>query len=127
MLEIYKLIDAKLSTLSIPVYADLYPKAKTGSKVYPYIIFNFPNTFNLNYSDINQMQIDIWDNKTSVIEIETISKKVDDIFKHLLFNNTEIFVKTYRDKPYRLKLDEIDNGIQRRQLRYVVKAMSKVI
>lgn len=127
MLEIYKLISAQLKPLNIPTFADLYPKALANDKTYPYIVFNFPNTSSKNFTDINTMEIDVWDNKPSIIEIETISKNVDDIFKSLMFNSETIFVKTYRNTPYRLKLDEIDNGIQRRQLRYVVKAMSKII
>jgi len=125
MLDIYKLITTQLKVLNIPSYADLYPKALADSKVYPYIIYNFPNTITANFADLNLMEIDIWDNKTSMVEIETISTSIDDIFKSLLYNNTEIFVKTYRNVPYRLKLDEEDTGIQRRQLRYVVKAYYK--
>jgi hypothetical protein len=125
MLEIYKLILSQLNTLGIPCYADLYPKALANAKVYPYIVFNFPNTLGVNYADLNLLQIDIWDNKTSMVGIETISEGVDNIFKSLMFNNEKIFVKTYRDKPYRLKLDEEDNGIQRRQYRYIVKTYKK--
>ena len=125
MLPIYKLITTQLKVLNIPCYADLYPKALADSKVYPHIIYNFPNTFTANFADLNQMEIDIMDNKTSMVEIETISKSIDDIFKRLLVNNSEMFVKTYRNAPYRLKLDEEGTGIQRRQLRYVVKAYYK--
>lgn len=125
MLEIYKLISSQLSTLNIPVFADLYPLELADNKIFPYIIFNFPSTLNKNYSDLNLMEIDIWDNKTSIVEIETIAKQVDDIFKRLKVNDVNMFAQTFRNNPYRLKLDEEENGIQRRQMRYIVKAMYK--
>jgi len=121
MLEAYELVKTQLSTLNIPVFADLYPKELSDNKVYPYIIFNFPNTISANFADVNAMEIDIWDNKTSILEIETLAKQVDDIFKNLMITNESMFGNSFRNVPYRLKLDEEDNGIQRRQMRYILK------
>ena len=119
MLDIYALIYSQLSTLNIPTYPDTYPKALANSKVYPYIAFNFPTVFENNYADLNQMQIDVWSNTSNNVEIETITKNVDDLLKDYKQLTDNYYVKIYREKPYRLKLDEIE--VQRRQLRYIVK------
>jgi len=123
MLNIYKLITTQLKTINIPAYADLFPLNET--KIYPYIVYNFQNTNTVNFADLNLMEIDVWSKSTSMVEVETIAESIDEIFKSLLYNDVNIFVKTYRNKPYRLKLDEEENGIKRRQLRYVVKAYKK--
>ena len=125
MLEVYELVKTQLSTLGIDVHADLYPKALAKSKKYPYIVFNFPNTNNINFADVNLLEIDIWDNKTSIVEIETLAKQVDDIFKNLMITNESMFCNCFRNTPYRLKLDDEANGIQRRQMRYVCKCWIK--
>jgi len=125
MLEAYKLVKEQLSTLGIPTFAELYPLALADKKVYPYIVFNFPNTLSANFADVNLLEIDIWDNKTSIIEIETLAKQVDDIFKNLMVTNESMFCNCFRNTPYRLKLDDETNGIQRRQMRYFCKCWIK--
>jgi len=119
MLDVYALIYSQLSTLNIPTYPDTYPKALANSKVYPYIVFSFPTVFENNYADLNQMQIDVWSNTSNNVEVETITKSVDDLLKDYKQLTDNYYVKIYREKPYRLKLDEIE--VQRRQLRYIVK------
>ena len=119
MLDIYALIYSQLSTLNIPTYPDTYPKLLANSKVYPYIVFSFPTVFENNYADLNQMQIDVWSNTSNNVEIETITKNVDDLLKDYKQLTDNYYVKIYREKPYKIKLDEIE--VQRRQLRYIVK------
>jgi len=119
MLDIYTLIYYQLSTLNIPTYPDTYPKALANSKVYPYIVFSFPAVFENNYADLNQMQIDVWSNTNNNVEVETITKNADDLLKDYKQLTNDYFVRIYREKPYRLKLDEME--VQRRQLRYIVK------
>ena len=119
MLDIYALIYSKLSTLNIPTYPDTYPKLLANSKVYPYIVFSFPTIFENNYADLNQMQIDVWSNTSNNVEVETITKNVDDLLKNYKQLTNDYYVKVYREKPYKIKLDEIE--VQRRQLRYIVK------
>jgi len=125
MLEAYELIKTQLSTLGVSIFADLYPKALANNKVYPYIIFNFPNTLYANFCDVNLLEIDIWGNKTSIVEIETLAKQVDDIFRNLKVTNESMFCNCFRNTPYRLKLDDEANGIQRRQMRYFCKCWMK--
>jgi type I restriction-modification system DNA methylase subunit len=125
LLTLYEYINTKLTPLSIPFYADEYPKDLSENKVYPYVVFYFSNTSTENYADLNLLQIDIWNNKSTPQEIETIADSIDNIFKNLIEDNENMFIKIYRNKPYHLKLDELNNGIQRRQLRYLAKAYYK--
>jgi len=65
------------------------------------------------------MQIDVWSNASNNVEVETITKNVDDLLKDYKQLTDNYFVRIYREKPYKIKLDEIE--AQRRQLRYIVK------
>lgn len=126
MLSAYELIKTQLEGTGIAdVFADLYPLARVATKTYPYIVFNMPNTGYEDYCDINALEIDIFDNKLDLVEIENLADLVDSIFRKMAIQNSDMFANSFRDKPHRLKLDDDANGIQRRQMRYVFKCWYK--
>ncbi|MFL0251408.1 hypothetical protein ACJDT4_13375 [Clostridium neuense] len=91
----------------------------------------FPNvTQNNEYSDLNQLVIDVWNDKSGQVEeIETITDNL--ITAILQGKNTRIIktenmlVQIYKDNPFRLKLPDPDVNIQRRELRFLIKLYEK--
>ncbi|MCH3962690.1 MAG: hypothetical protein LKE46_00210 [Clostridium sp.] len=87
----------------------------------------FPNiTANNEYSDLNQLQIDIWSNKSGqVAEIEAITDNLVKALNKKIINTGDMLIQIFKDNPYRLKLPDSDINIQRRELRFLVKLYEK--
>lgn len=87
----------------------------------------FPNVMaNNEYSDLSQLQIDIWDNKSGQVEeIETITDNLVMAIlqgrntRNIITNN--MVIQIYKDNPFRLKLPDPDINIQRRELKFLAK------
>lgn len=124
MLELYELINSNIESIC-SCYADHYPEDL--EKAYPYAEISFPNISpNNTFSNLNLLQIDIWDDKsTDIREIEGIADEIDKRIKKLQINNDTMQVCIYRNNPYRLKLNDPEVHIQRRQLRYIVRVYYK--
>ncbi|MCD2345817.1 hypothetical protein [Clostridium guangxiense] len=85
---------------------------------------------NNEYSDLNQLVIDIWSNKSGQVEeIETITDNL--VIAILQGKNTRIIktenmlIQIYKDNPFRLKLPDSDINIQRRELKFLIKLYEK--
>lgn len=87
----------------------------------------FPNIKGNNeYSDLNQLVIDIWNNKSGqVAEIETITDNLVKALNKKIINTSDMLIQIFKDNPYRLKLPDSDINIQRRELRFLVKLYEK--
>ena len=91
----------------------------------------FPNiTQNNEYSDLNQLVIDVWNNKSGqVTEIETITDNLltailqGKNIRNIITNN--MVIQIFKDTPHRLKLPDSDINIQRRELRFLIKLYEK--
>lgn len=83
----------------------------------------FPNvTENNRYSDLNQLQIDIWNNKSGqVAEIESIADNLVKTLDKKIVKTNDMLIQIFKDKPFRLKLPDSDINIQRRELKFLVK------
>ncbi|WP_254904711.1 hypothetical protein [Clostridium tyrobutyricum] len=83
----------------------------------------FPNIApNNEYSDLNQLVIDIWNNKSGqVTEIETITDNLVKALNKKIINTGDMLIQIFKDIPFRLKLPDSDINIQRRELRFLVK------
>lgn len=81
---------------------------------------------NNEYSDLNQLQIDIWNNKSGqVTEIETITDNLVKALDKKIIKTEDMLIQIYKDTPHRLKLPDSDINIQRRELRFLVKLYEK--
>lgn len=124
MLNLYDVIYSLINPI-VDSYAEHYP-ADT-EKVYPYAEFNFPNiTENNEYSDLNQLQIDIWNNKSGQVEeIETITDNLVKALNKKIIKTDNMLIQIFKDTPFRLKLPDSDINIQRRELKFLVKLYEK--
>ncbi|WP_243124386.1 hypothetical protein [Clostridium sp. AWRP] len=87
----------------------------------------FPNvSANNEYSDLNQLQIDIWNNKSGQVEeIETIADNLVKILDKKIIKTDSMLMQIFKDKPFRLKLPDPVINIQRRELKFLVKLYEK--
>lgn len=87
----------------------------------------FPNAVQNNeYSDLNQLQIDIWNNKSGQVEeIETITDNLVKALNKKIIKTEDMLIQIYKDNPFRLKLPDPDINIQRRELKFLVKLYEK--
>lgn len=91
----------------------------------------FPNVnTNNEYSDLRQLVIDVWDNKSGQVkEIETITDNLVVAMlqgrntRNIITNN--MIIQIYKDNPFRLKLPDPDINIQRRELKFLAKVYEK--
>lgn len=114
--EIYNLVRPIVST-----YSEHYPIGK--DKIYPYAEINIPNAVPGNeYANLNILQIDIWNNKSGQVqEIESITDSIYNILNKKKVMTDDMLIQIYRFNPCRLKLDDEDPHIQRRQLKFICK------
>lgn len=129
MLNLYDVIFPLINPI-VDSYAEHYPidkETEEGEKKYPYAEFNFPNvSANNEYSDLNQLQIDIWNNKSGQLEeIETITDNLVKVLNKKIIKTNNTLIQIFKDKPFRLKLPDSDINIQRRELRFLVKLYEK--
>jgi hypothetical protein len=125
MLDLYKLIYNKINSICNS-FADHFPESE--NKIYPYVEIKFPNITpsQSKLGDLNLLEIDIWDDKsTDITEIETIVTNIDKQLNKLQFIDDNLQVSIYRNIPYRLSLIDPIPHIQRRQLRYIAKVYYK--
>jgi len=123
MLKLITLISSIIEPI-VPCYADHYPEEE--EKVYPYADFKFDVTPNNTFSDNNILAINVWHNLgTDIRAIEGIADSINAALNRLKHNDTNFFVSIYKNTPCRLSLPDPEIGIQRRELRYVVKTHRK--
>lgn len=129
MLALYDIIYGLISPF-VDTYADGYPKEKEvqeGTKIYPYAEFSFSNSYPGNeYSDLNWLQVDIWDNKSGQVqEIETIADNIYKALNKVNIKTDNVLIQIYRNTPCRLKLADPDVNIQRRELKFIIKTYER--
>ena len=120
ILDIYTLLSGIIEPIC-PCFVSEYPTDT--EKTYPYVVINFPNSLpNNSFSDNNLLEVDVWDDKgTDIREIETMTDNIHFVLNNLHYIDAKMQLTIARNTPYRLKLPDEMIGIQRRQLRYIVK------
>ena len=109
---IYSLIDS--------VADRVYDSRTPTNKTYPYVNINYPSIGEADESFRQNiiLELDIWDNETDTTALETLTDAIDKKLNRYVSNN--LYFRIYRLNPYRLELDDGDENIRRRQLRYQV-------
>jgi hypothetical protein len=121
MLDLYKYVTSKLNSIGIKPYTDYIPT----EKAYPYVQFKFTNALPNGWSELNLLQIDVWDKSISIIQVENITDSIDKIFNRLNETTADFCIQVYRNNPHRLSIPDTDMEIRRRQLRYIIKIYRK--
>jgi len=113
MIELRKIIVRKLRKHHEQVHYQNASKDAT----FPYIVYDFPNSFTEGEQEIFNLDVDIWDNRDDTTELETIASNVWKAFNRYRYLDENIQFSIYRDS--RLPpLDEKEKNIKRRKINY---------
>src|SRR5690625_3995412 len=116
MIKLRSLIVQELRKHHNRVY---YQKASTDAP-FPYVVYDFPNSFMDEEQEIFNLDVDVWDNKNDTTEIETIASNIWRTFNRYRYIDDDIQLSIYREN--RLPpLDEKENNIKRRKLIFQVR------
>src|SRR5690625_5278793 len=122
MIELRETIKRELTKHSDRVY---YHKAPA-DKVYPYIVYDFPNSFMEGDQEIFNLDVDIWDNQDDTTPLETLATQVWRLFHRYHHIDENIQLSIYREN--RLPpLDEKEQNIKRRKLIFQVRYFDRRI
>lgn len=118
MKELYKLINTELESCAF-TNCTITNNPPLSVTVFPTIIFKVSNR--MDYSLVNQkanITIDIYTKEEGIENIENMVNLVDGKFYRKNFNLDYISCITYRQTVWNLNLDESENNVKHRQLRY---------
>lgn len=111
MINLRRTILQKLRTYHNRVYYQNAPK----DAVFPYVVFNFPNSFDNENQEVFNLDVDVWDNKSDTTEIETITSNIWRGLNRYRYLDDDIQFSVYRDNRLPT-LDEDEINIKRRKL-----------
>ena len=122
MIPLKQSIYQRVSQVADRVYDSRTPTDKD----YPYVNIRYP-TIGENDESFRQsviLEIDIWDNNTDTTALENLTDAIDGALNRVV--DTTFFYRIYRLNPYRFEIDEADENIRRRQLRYQILQFREV-
>lgn len=122
MIELRKVISSELKKYHNKVY---YHNASKDQS-FPYVVYNFPNSFMNDDQEVFNLDVDIWDNKDDTTELETIACNIWRGLHRYRYIDENIQFSIYRDN--RLPpLDEGEKNIKRRKLIFEVRYFDRRI
>ena len=118
MNKLLKLILDTLKSKHPRVYHENAPK----NAEYPYIVFNINDGLKSHRDDLI-LTIDIWDRNNSSMVIEDLADTIDKLLDEANLPNEFVLPTFYRQQ--RLKVEDPDKTLKRRQLRFNVQTYFK--
>jgi hypothetical protein len=126
VIELRKVINAYLKTIHPNVVVDGESKSRvffqkaSDDAVFPYLVYNLPNSADDGSMDRFILDIDGWDVSTDTTAIETIMDSVDKgLHRKTVMIGTEISATFYREN--RIPLTDEDKRISRRKYIYQIR------
>ena len=96
-----------------------FQKAPDTAKM-PYIVFDFPNSFDNENQEVFSFDIDIWDDKNDTTALETLASSLWKGLNYYRYTDADIQFSIYREN--RLPpLDEEEINVKRRKLIFQVR------
>jgi hypothetical protein len=120
VLEIKESIKAILNTLHARVFYNDAPD----DAIYPYVVFNLPNSIDSGTLENFVLDVDVWDDNSDTTDLETLIGNIDSQLhkKSVVIDNKLGFV-IYREN--RIPLDDEDVRIKRRKYVYQLRSYEK--
>lgn len=97
----------------------VYHEQAPSDAKYPYILFEVSEGFKNGCRDDLTLIIDIWDRNKSSMEIEDLTDTIDKLFDNANLPNEYVLPTFFREG--RLKIEDQDKTLKRRQLRFSVQ------
>lgn len=119
MINLRKEIQSLLKSKASSVYYQDAPETAS----FPYVIFDFPNSFDNFGQDVYNLDIDIWDNKINTTDLEVLADTLWDSLNKYTHIDANIQFVIYRMN--RLALKDNDPSIRRRKLIFQVRFLKR--
>lgn len=119
MIELRKVLNALLKTHHPQVY---YQRA-TDKAVFPYIVYNLPNSFDNEQQEVFNLDIDVWSMGADTTTIETLTGQLWKAFNCYHHIDSNIQFTTYRAN--RLTLEDDNPDIKRRKLIFELRYFNR--
>ena len=119
MNKLLLIIKAYLETKHERVYHEHAPS----DAVFPYLVYEVTEGFKNGCRDDLTLIIDIWDRNQSSMEIEELTDTIDRLFDNANLPTDYVLPTFYRES--RLKIEDPDKTLKRRQLRFSVQTYFK--
>lgn len=98
------------------LYGDAPPDTQ-----YPFVLFRLGSSSALDRLDMIDLEIDLWDDQSSTIDLEILTDKVDKALNRFTGGNKHVFYTIYRES--RLSIHEPEKRLKRRQLVFNIRVM----
>ena len=115
MIKLFEFVYSQLDNFGSDVF-DKTPPPKTP---YPFIQYRVDEPYRNSNPNLYMLTVDIWDRNDSTYRLENLAKEVDDALEELLYTDECLSAKFKRQS--RLRVEDIDDGIKRRQLTYQIR------
>lgn len=96
-------------------------ESSTKTAVYPYLTYVLEESFDDGLTEIFNLVIDGWDNKTDTTDLVQLMSDVDNKFHRLKGRGDGLFFTLYRSG--RRSITDSDKRLRRRQIEFEVKVM----
>ncbi len=114
MNSLLKIVKNHLKTKHDRVY---HEEAPNNAK-YPYIVFEITQGLKNSMRDDLILMVDIWDRNKDTMPIEDLTDTIDKLFHEANLPSENVLPTFYRET--RLKVDDPDKTLKRRQLRFAI-------
>ena len=120
IIEMRREIQAFLETLHARVFFHVAPD----DAVFPYIVFDLPNSVDSGTLENFVFEVDAWDTSADTTELETLIGTIDNaIHKKTIMIDEKMSITIYREN--RLNLTDDDPRIRRRKYTYQARTYQK--
>lgn len=107
-------------------HTDIHFQRAPRDATFPYVVYDFPNSFENEDQEIFNFDVDIWDNNEDTTNLETIASTFWKLFNRYHYIDDDIQFSVYRDN--RLPpLDEEENNIKRRKLIFQLRYFDRLL
>lgn len=115
-----KNLRKQLNNILKEVHPQVYFKRAKVGAVYPYIIFDLPNSASIEDMELINLDIDVWDNSTDTTIIEDLATDIWDKLNRLHYVDEDMSFGIYRMARLSLN-DEDDIRLNRRLLTFNIR------
>ena len=109
----------QLNVLLKAIHPRSYFQTAPDAALFPYVVYDLPNSFSNEEQDIFSLDVDIWDNNADTTDLETLSSA---IWKGLhKYRHIDESIQFTIYKENRLSLTDDDIRIKRRKLIFQIR------
>ena len=95
----------------------------TDKEIFPYIVYDLPQSYSNDDQEIFNLDIDIWDNNQDTTELETLSRIIWNALDRYHFIDEDMQFSIYRQG--RFAIDDDDPRIKRRTLTFNLRYFNR--